>query len=478
MLRLASTQAWPGLAARRPSRRPVIELALASMIIGLIFGIGLILPVPFWQARPPTPAPADQASAGGAGWPAALLAFGFLLALCVPFRPYRLAVRVIGEVSPRVVVGLTVLLAAAALCIYPAFGSDLFVYLDYERLWVVHGLNPLMAAPALRPDDWAYAFVWIPQQPSPYGPLWPIVSWPIAWLAGNDLWGSIAGYKLLGLASYVASCWLVWLTAEPVRRARALVVFAWSPLVLFELLGKAHNDGLLAVSALAAMWLAVRVNRPGLGMLAATAGALVKISGAAIVLALAVWLVRQRRWRELLLGLSASGVLAVALYAPFWVGPSSLQSIFVQTSRVVWSPGSLVLLLVSGLGVPAADGVTRLMMGGAFLGAVALLARRAGSVAGLANGLLLATLLLMTTAFFAHYLVPVIALAAVAGKPRLERFATALSIGSLAAYAVEPFGAALPAGWIGSAGYQAAGSVLSLAPAGLVWLRDRFRASE
>jgi hypothetical protein len=144
----------------------------------------------------------------------------------------------------------------------------------------------------------------------------------------------------------------------------------------------------------------------------------------------------------------------------------------------VWSPGSLVLLLVSGLGVPAADGVTRLMMGGAFLGAVALLARRAGSVAGLANGLLLATLLLMTTAFFAHYLVPVIALAAVAGKPRLERFATALSIGSLAAYAVEPFGAALPAGWIGSAGYQAAGSVLSLAPAGLVWLRDRFRASE
>jgi hypothetical protein len=477
MLRLASVQAWPGLAARRPSRRPVLELALASSTIGLIFAIGLILPVPFWQARPPAPAPAAQASAGGAGWPAALLAIGFLLALCVPFRPYRLTVRGIGQVSPRVLVALTTVLAAAALCIYPAFGSDLFVYLDYERLWVVYGLNPLLAAPALRPDDWAYAFVWIPQQPSPYGPLWPVVSWPIAWLAGNDLWGYIAGYKLLGLGGYVASCWLVWLIAEPAQRARALVVFAWSPLVLFELLGKAHNDGLLAVSALAAVWLVLRINRPGLGMLAATAGALVKISGAAIVLALAIWLVRQRRWRELVLGVSASGVLAVALYAPFWVGPWSLQAIFVQTSRVVWSPGSLVLLLMSGVGVPAADGVTRLIMGAAFVGGVTLLGRRAGSLASLANGLLLATLLLMTTAFFAHYLIPVIGLAAVMGKPRLERLATALSIGSLAAYAVEPLGAALPAGWIGSAGYQAAGSLLSLTPAGLVWLRDRSRAS-
>lgn len=474
---VAWTGAWPGWAARRPLCRPAVELALAAITIGLIFAVGLVLPVPFWQARPPAPTPADQASGGGAGWPAALLAVGFLLALCVPFRPYRLAVRGVSQVSTRVVLGLSALLAAAALLIYPAFGSDLFVYLDYERLWVVYGLNPLLAAPALRPADWAYAFVWIPQQPSPYGPLWPMVSWPIAWLAGDDAWGYIAGYKLLGLASYVASCWLVWLSAEPARRARALVVFAWSPLVLFELLGKAHNDGLLAVSALAAVWLAVRMNRPGLGMLAATAGALVKISGAAIVLALAVWLVRRRRWRELVLGVSASAVLAVALYAPFWVGPSSLLAIFVQTSRVVWSPGSLVLLLMSGLRVPAADGVTRLTMAAAFLGAVMLLGRRAGSLASLAYGLLLATLLLMTTAFFAHYLIPVIALAAAMGNSRFERFATALSVGSLAAYAVEPLGAALPAGWIGSAGYQAAGSLLSLAPAGLVWLRDRSRAS-
>jgi alpha-1,6-mannosyltransferase len=413
----------------------------------------------------------------GAGWAGALLALGFLLALCAPFRPYWLSLRAAEASGTRLVLGLTALLVGLGLLIFPAFGSDVFVYLDYERLWVVHGVNPLLAAPIMRPEDWAYAFVWIPQQPSPYGPLWPILSWPIPRLAGDDLWGSILGYKLLALASYVASCWLIWRTAEPGGRRRALLLFAWSPLVLFEVLGKAHNDGLLAVSALAAVWLARRKHQPALALLAATAGALVKVSGLAIVVALAVWLARQRRWRDLAVGLGASAALAVALYAPFWAGLDSLRPIFVQTSRVVWSPGSLVLLLTGTVGVPSAEVVTRVAMAAAFVGVCAVVARRARSLPGLANALLVATLLLMTTAFFAHYLVPVVGLAAVMADRRSQRLVTALSVGALAAYAVEPLGAALPSGWIGSPGYQALGSLLTLGPVAGVWLTDRCRGS-
>jgi len=77
-----------------------------------------------------------------------------------------------------------------------------------------------------------------------------------------------------------------WVGVAPARRKSALVVFAWSPLVLFEVLGKAHNDSLLAVSALATVWLARK--HPVSGMLAASMGALLKLSGLAMLLGLAV----------------------------------------------------------------------------------------------------------------------------------------------------------------------------------------------
>ncbi len=138
---------------------------MAGLCIALIFAVALILPMPFWHAQPATSASAStggQAAATDLGWAAALLAVGFALALCVPFRPYALAMAQAARVSARTLVLLTAGLALTALAIYPGFGSDLFVYLDYERLWAVYAANPLLATPNLHPEDWAFAFVWIP----------------------------------------------------------------------------------------------------------------------------------------------------------------------------------------------------------------------------------------------------------------------------------------------------------------------------
>ncbi|HEX8966930.1 MAG TPA: hypothetical protein VF937_03555 [Chloroflexota bacterium] len=461
--------AVPATAGQTP---PAVALSLAALSIALIFGAALILPVPFWRAQPAAPSPSTASAASDLGWPAILLALAFGLALTAPYRPYLLALRVAARVSTRTLVLLTVGLALTALLIFPSFGSDLFVYLDYERLWAVYGANPLLAFPNLHPEDWAFRFVWIPQQPSPYGPLWPLLTWPIARVAGDSLWAWIGGYKLLSLTGYVTCCALIWFTTEPARRKRALLLFAWSPLVLFEVLGKAHNDSLLAVSALATVSLARR--HPVGGMLAATAGMLVKLSGLAVVLGLAVWLARARAWRTLALGSAAALGLTLALYAPFWAGPETLRPVFVQTSRVVWSPGALIIALASAASAGWIDLAARALGAVAWATVCVLVARRATDLARDTAWLLVATLLLLTTAFFAHYLVPVVALAAVAGHHRLERLAVALSIGSLAAYSVELLGPGLPPGWIGSPGYQALGSLLTLAPAALVafgWLR-------
>ena len=459
--------------------RPGLYASLAASTIALIFGLALIAPMPFWHAEPHGPSTAvGQTAADGLGWPAALLAVGFALALCAPYRPYILALRCAHAVPTRLLVLLTVALGLVAAAIFPGFGSDLLVYLDYERLWTVYGANPLLAFPNMHPEDWAFAFTWIPQQPSPYGPLWPILTWPIARLAQDDVWAWIGGYKLLSLAAYATSCGLVWGSAEPAHRKRALVLFAWSPLVLFEVLGKAHNDSLLGVSTLGAVWFARR--HPALALPVATAGMLIKLSGLAVVLGLVVALLRRRAWRPLAIGLATSAGLTLAMYGAFWSGPDTLAPVLFQTSRVVWSPGALVIS-VFGSVLPRVDLLARLTTAAVWAATCALLVLRGRDLVRDTSVLLMATLLLLTTAFFAHYLVPVVALAALSGSRRLEHFVAALSMGSLAAYSVELLGAAFPASWIGSSAYQSLGSLVTLLPGAVLclhWLAiDRLNRS-
>jgi alpha-1,6-mannosyltransferase len=378
----------------------------------------------------------------------------------VPFRPYLRAQALACRLSARLVLGLTAVLASVALLVFPGFGSDVFIYVDYARLWAIYGEHPLLTPPSAQPADWAFQFVWIPAQPSPYGPLWAALTWPIARLAGTSIAAQVAGYKLLALASYVACGWLIWTwPGRQALRAQALVLFAWSPLVLFETLAKGHNDVLLALSAL----LAFRLGSRG-GLVAALAGSLVKATGVAVLPSLAVGLVRRRAW----LGLASGGLLAAAVaagaYAPFWRGPETLLPILAQTSRVVWSPGSL--LIAAG----ADAGALRVVLAVVWAATCAGVLWRVHEPVISACLVLLATLLLLTTAFFAHYLVPVIALAAVSDHTRLQRLVLALSVGAMAAYAVELLALAFGPDWIGSPTYQITGSVVLLVPSALLML--------
>jgi hypothetical protein len=83
-------------------------------------------------------------------------------------------------------------------------------------------------------------------------------------------------------------------------------------------------------------------------------------------------------------------------------------------------------------------------------------------------------LLLLTSAVYAHYLVAAVALAALAGNPRLDRVVMWLSVGGLAAYAVELFSLVLGPAWLGSDGYRVVGTLVLLIPASLALLADLY----
>src|SRR5207302_6853562 len=134
-------------------------------------------------------------------------------------------------------------------------------------------------------------------------------------LAGDSATLAIAGYKIFAAAAYALCCALVWTLVTPARKKRALVLFAWSPLVLFEVLGKVHNDVVIAVGVLGAIWLVQR-RHDRLSLTAAIAAALVKLTALAVAPPIALRLWRLGGWRALLPAALGPAVLVGLVYAP------------------------------------------------------------------------------------------------------------------------------------------------------------------
>ncbi len=120
---------------------------------------------------------------------------------------------------------------------------DVYSYVDYARLGVLHGLDPYVHSPAAAPFDPAYARVtWI-DATSAYGPLFTLATYPLAWL---PVWWAVAALKataalsVLGIAILVARI----APSRGVSPLGAAAFVALNPLVLVHVVGGAHNDSL------------------------------------------------------------------------------------------------------------------------------------------------------------------------------------------------------------------------------------------
>jgi hypothetical protein len=227
--------------------------------------------------------------------------------------------------------------ALVALLMPPLLSTDVFAYVGYGRLGVVHELNPHLHTQAellKRGDPTAPYLHW--DIPSPYGALWTIVSMLLVRLmpAGAVLLPVLV-FKLLGGAALVAVALLVRRIARDLdgdeRRADgAMAGVIANPVLLIEGPGNAHNDIVMMVAVLGALALFARRRVNAAAGLAGVAAA-VKLVPLMMVPWLAVAAARARRW-PLSLGAGA-GVVALAMapvvaaYAPFWSGFRTLAGL-------------------------------------------------------------------------------------------------------------------------------------------------------
>src|SRR5512135_528626 len=224
-----------------------------------------------------------------------------------------------------------VLYGVTLLVIYPITATDIFEYSFHSRILTRYGQNPLTTPPiAFKGDPFLKTVNWM-VQPSPYGPLWVILTVPGSLLAANDLVLNILMMKGLAVIFYLGC--VVMIAAilrvqDPARKLAGTLLFAWNPLILFEAPGNGHNGIIMMFFVLLAIYMLV--NRRWMWVLPILgASVLVKYVSALLLIPFLVYCVRaqtgmRNRLVFLLQTLALSGILFAILELPFFAVPTGL----------------------------------------------------------------------------------------------------------------------------------------------------------
>lgn len=382
-----------------------------------------------------------------------------------------------GEVTMREVLGLAVLFRLAAFPLLPGLSDDGFRYV-WDGLLQLDGINPY----AFRPSDPALAA----QQADPlfdrlnsggYYSVYPpasqvvfalggVVGWPVGWYVIKAVF---VGIELAG----------VWAISRVVP-ARALVLYAWHPLVVIETAGQGHTEAGMVGMLLLAVW-AFRREQPGWAVAALTVAGWFKLYPFVLV----PFLLQRVGWRWVWVAGAVSFVL-VAPYAASFVLPHVAESLGLYTQLFEFNAGPYYLLKEIGwawTGEDTSKSLGPLLQYGFLFGLLGLYLADGHKRWPLTWTWLAAFGLLWATATTVHpwYLVGVLALLLLTlgdgsggdGSGRAARLHVAawlwLSLGTLGTYLFythgpTPYWTAVVLGWSGWAVLMIAAAVLAALP--------------
>lgn len=139
--------------------------------------------------------------------------------------------------------GAIVLANAILLLGPPLISQDVFGYLAFARLGVLHGLDPYTHFAAEASTDPVYRFVGWPFQTSPYGPLFTLLSYAVVPLG---LAGGMWAFKAIAVLSSLGAIALVARAAGQLGHSPswAAAFVGLNPVLLALAVGGAHNDTL------------------------------------------------------------------------------------------------------------------------------------------------------------------------------------------------------------------------------------------
>jgi hypothetical protein len=404
------------------------------------------------------------------------LKYLFTGALVVMYVSYVIGLKYVPMLRARWAIGAVLAVHACFFLAPPLALTDVFNYVNYGRMEVVHHLNPYTTIPILEPhNDPSYYLSNWHQLLSPYGPLFTLMTFALVPLG---VAASFWAIKAILAAVSLGTIFLVWKCARLLGRdpITAIVLVGLNPIVLVWGLGGDHNDFLMVFCIVLGFYLLLRSgawvagDRSKIGQQAAVAprvgssedrarwretllgwlwplapleigagmafvaAAAIKASGAILIpVVLAALLRAPRRVVQIVLGMAAAGVaVAVASLIAFGLHVPDLST----QSKLVTSlsaPNLLGLALGSG----GETEKLRVVLSGVLilvvLGCCVLAWRRKDAIT--ASGWVTVALLLTLGWVLPWYVLWLLPLAALSGSRRLRTTALVLGVYLIIAWA-------------------------------------------
>jgi hypothetical protein len=413
--------------ARIATRPEAARIALGVMIVGTLVVVALAtgrqntlvpssyLAYPRWESGPlhgiTRYLPADYLT----------LSIGFSVIVLAMLAAYGVVLTAIRTLSMRTIVLCILALHAIVLMSPPQQLTDVFNYLGYARLGGLHGLNPYTHVIGAEIHDPVFRFTSWHNLPSPYGPLFTALTYPLSWLSVPLSYWIVKVATLLTSLALIA---VVWQCARQLcRDPRFAVAFvALNPIYVMYAMAGFHNDFFMLVPMIGSvsLLLARRDRLAGATLMLAVA---VKFSALLLLPFLLVGVRQSRRRRDIGLGAILGAIpLAAMSLALFGFSHPKLSG---QTELLTTFSIPQVLGLAIGIGGGAPDLLRALGLG--FVLTVAYLVRRRGdwlSDAGWATVALLVSLAWLMP----WYVIWVLPLAAFGTSLRLRKAALALTL--------------------------------------------------
>jgi hypothetical protein len=364
----------------------------------------------------------------------------FTAEMAAMYVSYLLALRYVPRMrlSARWAIATVVAVHAIFFLAPPMALTDIFNYINYGRMEIVHHLNPYTTYPILEPhSDPSYALSNWHELLSPYGPLFTLLTFALVPLG---VAGSFWAIKAILMATSLGTILLVWkcarmLDLDPVR---AIVFVGCNPIVIVWGLGGDHNDFLLVFSIVLGFYLLLRARAQqhsgaaeiGAGVAFVAATALKASGGVLIPIVLAGLLKAPRRLVNVLIGMIAAGaVLGVASLIAFGlhIPDLSTQSELVTSESV---PNLIGLALGAGGETETLHTLLTGLLGLSVLGCCAMAFSRRDSITASITASGWATVALLVTLGWVlpWYILWLLPLAALSRSRRLRT--TALVLGA------------------------------------------------
>jgi membrane-bound metal-dependent hydrolase YbcI (DUF457 family) len=412
---------WPGAAGRLAAQ------ALGAAALGVTAGVSTALVLAAAERRSPLSGPAQHGFPSWMVGPLAhrlpslpddppMLQADLTRALAVTGIAWLIAVVCASRV-PAPLVWVAVAATQVVLLLGPPLPlTDVFNYLHYGRMAGSYGLNPYVALPLAARGDPAFRFSNWHHLPSPYGPLFTLLTEglaPLSLPAAYWVWKGVLLAASLGTLGIVAR------TARRLGRSpqAAVALVGLNPLVLVYGLGGAHNDALMVLCGVGAVSLALASRgqpaRPWFDACAGAGAILAAGFKPSAVLLTPLVIVACRRRLLAVWGAAIAGGLVLAVVGLAYGGhlPSTgIQDRLVNPLSVPNVPAAL-----AGHGglTPHDRTLSHVALAVAAIGATAVVAWRRAWLPGAAGFLMLAAVLTLgwTMPWYVWWVLPFAALA-------------------------------------------------------------------